>query len=149
MHRNSDRRTFLKQLSTFAATAPFVGASAGLIPRRSSLAAPIAETTSGRVRGFVADGINVFHGIPYGGDTGGRNRFMPPTPVQPWSGVRDAIEWGQVAPQLTSSTVSDYDTMTRWHELPGGIGEDCLVLNVYTPGSGSTRRSSPAPATSG
>src|SRR5690606_37050388 len=97
MHNSSNRRDFLKQLSAFAATAPFMGATtavAGPIPRRSSLAEPIAETTSGRVRGFVADGVNVFRGIPYGGDTGGRNRFMPPTPVQAWSGVRDAIEWG-------------------------------------------------------
>lgn len=114
MTGDSDRRSFLKQLS---------------FP-----AAPIADTTTGKVRGFVVEGINVFRGIPYGGNTAGKNRFMPPTNVEPWTGVRDALAWGRVAPQPTSSSVSDYDTMTRWNELPGGIGEDCLVLNVYTPG---------------
>jgi para-nitrobenzyl esterase len=137
MQENSDRRTFLKQLSAFAAATPFVAAPsalAALETGRWSRAATIAETTSGSVRGMVLDGINVFRGIPYGGNTTGRNRFMPPTKVEPWAGVRDALYWGQVAPQPTGPTVSEYNTMTRWFELPGGIGEDCLVLNVYTPG---------------
>jgi para-nitrobenzyl esterase len=137
MSGDQDRRSFLKKLSFFAAAAPFAAipsSLAGQGARRGPRAEPIADTTTGKVRGFVVDGINVFRGIPYGGDTGGRNRFMPPTPVQPWTGIREAVTWGRVAPQRTSPTVSDYDTMTRWFELPGGMGEDCLVLNVYTPG---------------
>src|SRR6185503_3291389 len=36
------------------------------------------ETTSGVVRGMANTGIKIFRGIPYGADTGGKNRFMPP-----------------------------------------------------------------------
>ena len=136
MAGDSDRRSFLKQMSLLAAAAPFGLTSSHLAasPPRRSLREPIADTTTGKVRGFVDQGINVFRGIPYGADTSGRNRFMPPMKVEPWNGVRDARNWGRVAPQRTSETVSDYNSMTRWNELPGGIGEDCLVLNVYTPG---------------
>ena len=136
MSRGPDRRVFLKQASLLAAAAPFAlssSAAAGWLPGRAFGREPIADTTTGKVRGFVVDGINVFRGIPYGGDTSGKNRFMPPTRVQPWTGVRDALEWGHVAPQSTAPDTSEYTSMVRWTELPGGIGEDCLVLNVYTP----------------
>jgi para-nitrobenzyl esterase len=128
MSEGSDRRTFLKQASLLAAVAPFA-----ITTGCSSGSGPVADTKDGRIRGQVVDGINVFRGIPYGGDTSGKNRFMPPPKVQPWTGVRDAINWGHVAPQAPSSGNIDYTSMTRWMDQPGGQGEDCLVLNVYTP----------------
>jgi para-nitrobenzyl esterase len=53
----------------------------------------IADTASGQVRGVLSEGIRVFKGIPYGGPTSGKNRFMPPVKPEPWSGVRDAVEY--------------------------------------------------------
>jgi len=82
-------------------------------------ASPIAVTTCGKIRGFVAtNGINVFKGVRYGADTSAR-RFMPPVPPRPWSSVRDAIEFGPVAPQPG----------LRDHRQ----SEDCLHLNLWTP----------------
>jgi para-nitrobenzyl esterase len=115
-----DRRSFLR-------TSAFVAggvASAGLIKvpvfaRGLSIDSPIASTRSGKVRGYVDNSINVFKGIRYGGDTAGR-RFMPPAPPEPWSEVRDALMYGPSAPQTSRAT-----------DKPN---EDCLFLNVWTPG---------------
>jgi para-nitrobenzyl esterase len=91
------------------------------------------DTSSGRVRGRRVDGVSVFLGIPYGAPTGGANRFRPPAPVTPWSGVRDAVAYGHIAPQPTSSGRYDYVRLIDWLDQPGGQDEDCLVLNVWTP----------------
>ena len=129
------RRAFLKQNSLLAAgvraawAAPFVVTSA-----RSAPAAPIAETANGRLRGRTEDGIHVFRGVPYGADTSGKNRFMPPRKPAPWQGTRDALEWGHVAPQPLPSGNYDYTRAVQWATQPGGRSEDCLVLNVWTPG---------------
>ena len=46
---------------------------------------PIATTNSGKVRGSIDNGINVFKGIPYGKNTA-LTRFQPPIKPQPWKG---------------------------------------------------------------
>jgi para-nitrobenzyl esterase len=59
---------------------------------------------------------------------------MPPRKPAPWQGTRDALEWGHVAPQPLPSGNYDYTRAVQWATQPGGKGEDCLVLNVWTPG---------------
>jgi para-nitrobenzyl esterase len=93
----------------------------------------IVETSKGRVRGITLDGIKWFRGIPYGADTGGKNRYMPPQKVAAWSGVRDCTEWGHVAPQHINPNPSDYTKYVGWNNYRGGQSEDCLVVNVWTP----------------
>jgi para-nitrobenzyl esterase len=127
---SSARRGFLKQVSALLAL-PF-GVSAGRAA--TSGQAPLADTRTGKVRGENVDGINAFKGIPYGGDTSGKNRFMPPTKPTPWKGVRESTNWGHVAPQPLAAGRVDYVRMIEWLDQPGGQSEDCLVLNVWTPG---------------
>jgi para-nitrobenzyl esterase len=94
------------------------------------------ETASGRVRGIANTGIKIFRGIPYGADTSGRNRFMPPRKPAAWTGIRHCLGYGPISPQTMSGYRSDYSQMIMWdrHVGCGGMGEDCLSLNVYTPG---------------
>src|SRR6188768_3596826 len=59
----------------------------------------VTRTGSGPVRGYVLRGIHYFLGIPYGADTSGVNRFMPPQTPTPWTEVYPALWWGNSAPQ--------------------------------------------------
>jgi para-nitrobenzyl esterase len=102
----------------------------------------VADTATGKVRGIDNGGIREFKGIPYGAPTGGANRFGPPRPAAPWTGVRDAIGYGQISPQTPADLRSEYAQMIMWdrHVGPGGMGEDCLNLNIWTPGIDNAKR---------
>lgn len=92
----------------------------------------IAETASGLLRGVVTPAGYAFKGIPYAASPAGANRWLAPLPVTPWSGVRDALEYGPSCPQPNRRP-------TGWsHEM--AESEDCLVLNVWTPALGDDAR---------
>jgi para-nitrobenzyl esterase len=106
-------------------------------------AAPRARTRNGLVRGFVRNGASVFLGMPYGASTAGEQRFLAPVDPPSWSGERDATRFGQRAPQAATPEAAGllpiyaYFTGGRYQELRtlgDSMGEDCLVLNVLTPG---------------
>jgi para-nitrobenzyl esterase len=107
-------------------------AAAGSAARAASPAqtAPVAETRHGKVRGTVKDGINLFKGIPYGAATSGANRFRKPQPPQAWSGVREATAYPNMAPQPPAPIRGLFESWTD----PTTPAEDCLGLNVWTPG---------------
>ena len=94
------------------------------------------ETTNGKVQGIANGNIKEFKGIPYGAPTGGRNRWMAPKKPAKWAGVRDCIGYGQISPQTPAALAGDYAMMIMWdrHVGPGGMGDDCLNLSVWTPG---------------
>jgi para-nitrobenzyl esterase len=94
-------------------------------------------TTSGKVRGTVEDQVHSFKGVPYAASTAGANRFMLPAKREPWTDVRDCFELGLRAPQLSSSfhgqVPPEFESMDRDEPM----GEDCLVLNIWTPSVGA------------
>jgi para-nitrobenzyl esterase len=94
--------------------------------------APIVTTTSGKVRGFVDSGVNVFKGIPYGDDTS-KHRFQPPVKPVAWTGVRDALAFGPQAPQPIHARDGRSSFSPLDEEGPVN-SEDCLHLNVWTAG---------------
>lgn len=110
------RRRFLRNgaLGALAVGGVLPGLASASAP---TPAAPLARTRSGRIRGVRDQGVCVFKGIPYGADTAPR-RFQPALQERPWHGVRDCSAYGASAPQRGSEPVS----------------EDCLFLNVWTPG---------------
>jgi len=98
-------------------------------------AGPIVETNLGKLRGVSDQGVYTFKGIHYGASTEGSMRFMPPVKPASWTGVRDAINLGPLAPQILSSASGGSDIRKAMGDIfgPGEISEDCLVLNVWTP----------------
>ena len=89
-------------------------------------------TTAGDLRGAETDGINSFKGVPYAAPPVGPNRWRPPQPVEPWTGVRDALDLPASCPQPTQRPRG----WTQEH----ATSEDCLYLNVWTPGLGDGGR---------
>ncbi len=84
----------------------------------SGEADPVATTRFGKLQGYTDSGVKIFKGIRYGANTASR-RFQPALEPEPWSGMRTATEYGAAAPQ-------------RGEDEP--TSEDCLFLNLWTPG---------------
>src|SRR2546430_12184920 len=101
-------------------------------PVRPDLAGVVAQTRAGEVEGLISEGVTAFKGIPYAAPPFGANRFRPPQPVEPWSGVRDALTYGPKAPQLPYPP--PVDMLLPEFAVPG---EDCLNLNIWSPDLGS------------
>ena len=78
-------------------------------------------------------GIHYFLGIPYGADTSGANRFMPPQKPKPWTDVFPALWWGNTAPQDMEKRYANPYYAFRDHWNYDDVSEDCLRLNVFTP----------------
>jgi para-nitrobenzyl esterase len=106
----------------------------------ASDAAAIAETTYGKVRGFAHREMSVFRGIPYGASTAGSGRFMAPAKPEPWKGVRSALAWGFASPQIPPEHWDKDEVAFVYEWNPGAQGEDCLRLNVWTPGLDQRKR---------
>jgi para-nitrobenzyl esterase len=80
------------------------------------------QTAEGALRGERRGAIARFLGIPYAAPPVGALRWRPPQPVQPWSGVRDALAFGPDFPQPANPN----------NRAPRQ-DEDCLYVNVWTP----------------
>ena len=94
---------------------------------------PVVATKSGKIAGSFANGLYIFKGIPYATPPVGELRWLPPQPVKKWNGVREANEFGAIAPQ-TIMPVGPFG------QAPQPQSEDCLFLNVWTPGLDNTPR---------
>src|SRR6185369_1212407 len=94
----------------------------------------VVETGAGKVRGFTRNGIHTFKGIPYADTTEGGNRFLAPAKPKPWTGIRSAMYYGPTCPQAPrTGWLNDENAfLFQWDD--GQYGEDCLRVNVWSPG---------------
>ncbi|HEX3743494.1 MAG TPA: carboxylesterase family protein [Bryobacteraceae bacterium] len=100
----------------------------------------LTNTQYGKVRGYVLRGIQYYLGMPYGADTSGANRFMPPQKPKPWSDVFPALWWGNTAPQNMDNRYANKFASFRDHWNYDDVSEDCLRINVFTPANDSKKR---------
>ena len=133
-----NRRSFLGRGSLAAGILAGGVVSKARAAAKADSAGSIVQTSAGKLRGAIEDKMHVFKGVPYGASTAGAGRFMPPARVQPWTGVRDALELGPASPELPSHLVPE--SMAQQPASDANGTEDCLHLNVWTPGLGSGKR---------
>ncbi len=117
----------------------------GFAAPATGLTAPVAKTRAGIVSGYAAGKVMGFKGIPYGADTR-TTRFQAPKAVAPWTGVKACTEWGARAPQQSpdrkgvgqvEAGMRELEGAAVHYHLPADEGvqsEDCLRVNVWTPG---------------
>ena len=93
------------------------------------------ETDKGIVQGYVRNGINTFHGIPYGVVN---ERFKPAEEVEAWDGIFFANAYGPISmqPQTAGGTGSTWEEPRRIY----ASSESPLNLNVWTPGLDDAKR---------
>lgn len=93
----------------------------------------VVKTKSGKIEGTYQDGLYVFKGIPYAAPPVGKLRWLPPQSVKPWNGVRPMKEFGAIAPQnpMVGAIIE---------QIEQPQDEDCLFLNIWTPGLDDARR---------
>src|SRR5215216_1170364 len=92
------------------------------------------QTANGVVegRGMRRSGVRIFRGIPFAQPPIGDLRWREPQPVQNWTEVRQAVDFG---PRCMQAPI--YDDM-RFRS--NGMSEDCLYLNVWTPAKSDRER---------
>ncbi|MDQ1471058.1 MAG: para-nitrobenzyl esterase [Bryobacterales bacterium] len=134
--------------STQAAESGGKTGSAG--PMIAASSKTVIETESGKVRGYINRGVWVFRGVPYAEPTGGANRFMPPVKIKPWAGVRSCLTYGPACPSGINISDSgdnsprgDEDNFLLYRTGGWQRGEDCLRLNVWSPGPNTSGRKRP------
>jgi para-nitrobenzyl esterase len=86
----------------------------------------VVATTAGEIRGVDHDGVRSWKGVPYAAPPVGERRWRAPAAAEPWSGVRDATDYGAICPQAPGIAMTDAP-------LGGRSSEDCLTLNVHRP----------------
>jgi para-nitrobenzyl esterase len=92
----------------------------------------VAQTSYGAVEGERRTHHLAFRGIPFAAPPIGKRRFAAPEPPEPWASVRSALEFGASAIQG--------EAFAPGAGAEGSTSEDCLYLNVFTPGLDRRRR---------
>ena len=95
---------------------------------------PVVATKSGKVEGNYVNDLYIFKGIPYAEPPVGALRWAPPQLVKQWEGVKKAKDFGNIAPQ----TIMPMGAFGQVPQPPQS--EDCLTLNIWSPGLDNDRR---------
>lgn len=99
----------------------------------STLESPVVQTTAGKLRGYILDGIYTFHGIKYAD----ADRFQAPRPVEHWDGIKNATSYGYICP-VSANPAPTGELFIPHRFWPAN--EHCQYLNIWTPGIGEEKK---------
>ena len=120
-----------KLLVAAGVIAPLMAFPSMFARAQNNLASAVTNTSQGKLKGSIDQGVYVFKGIPYAGlVSGSKNRFKAPPPPVGWTGVRDVTQLGAPAIQ----------NMPHFGFEQPAPSEDCLFLNVWTPAIDNRKR---------
>ena len=128
----TNHRLFFLLAILFAAATIFSGCKSDTTAPKSEPVLNLVETSNGPIRGLDEDGVVVFKGVRYAAPPVGKLRFKPPVSPDPWKEPVDAHEYGNRAIQGTGPIGPDVNLQE--------MNEDCLFLNVWTPGLDTGKR---------
>ena len=134
MKRSSQHRhvliSWVMSLFAVAALSAWALSSQGTAPGSPT---GVVNTSNGPIRGLIEQGaLHVFRGVRYGAPPIGDFRFKPPRRPVPWTEVAKAYKYGERAMQAAGGFGPAADAPK--------MSEDCLFLNVWTPGLDSKKR---------
>ena len=99
----------------------------------------VVDVEGGKLQGYIRNGIYTYHGVPYAVT----ERFMPPTKVPAWEGIRLALTYGTMSPQDTSREGDIFPPHYFWpHWEPRILAQsyNCQNLNIWTPALDDAKR---------
>ena len=85
------------------------------------------ELNQGTIRGRRLENVDIYRGVPYANPP---VRFEMPVAVDPWSGVKDALNFG---PTCYQTYINPVLQNTASEEAKGNVSEDCLTVDIYIP----------------
>ena len=101
---------------------------------RTARSADRVQTTNGTLEGTGPQnsGVRMFKGIPFARPPVEVLRWQAPQPVENWTGIRQATQFGPRCMQLPLFGDMNFRS--------NGMSEDCLYLNVWTPAKSGDER---------
>ncbi len=121
-----NRRQFLRN-TALATTA------LGVLPNAFAAPPTIVDTSAGKLRGVEVGGVKIFKGVQYAQAPTGKGRFKAASATAQWSGVKDALDYGNCSPQGQSLVPERPRGGLSLQGEGATYAEDCLYLNVWTP----------------
>ena len=97
------------------------------------------ETRSGVAQGVRINGLHAFLGIPFAAPPVGERRWQPPADAEPWAGVRRFAGFRSQSWQPVMEGMGPLEFAFNARDA-GNRNEDCLYLNVWTPGLDDRKR---------
>ena len=96
----------------------------------------VVTTTAGQVAGYTENDIHIYKGIPYAR----AERFQAPTAPTPWEGIRSSRAYGPTCPQGKRMGWYSDESAFAFNWDDGFPDEDCLRVNIWTPGVGDGQK---------